>query len=69
VIRIACVRDPEAVVDYCSTNIGPQRYYLHTAVGGQGWRVYRTRMDPTWSIDLADELEAQAVIIALKYSE
>ena len=68
-ITIGRVRNPEAVVEYYSTEIGPQRYYLHTAQGGEQWRIYRTRTDPTWSLDLADGLTAHAVIIVLKYSE
>ena len=66
-ITIRDVKNPSAIIQYCRANIGPQRFHLHNAVGGVGWRLYTTTTDRTWSIDVEDEL--QATRIALQYSE
>lgn len=47
---------------YCCKHISPQRYYLHSGIGGVGWNV--TLGEQGWTVQAPNE---HLVIIRLKY--
>jgi hypothetical protein len=53
------------IIDPCERVIGPRRYYLPTAIGGEAWSIVRC-VD---SLDfvVATEDEYASMIIALRY--
>lgn len=64
----------QQIAEYCHANISPRRYYIHTAIGGKGWRLYSEyikaadnwkRQHIEWRLEVEDE--QQAIIIKLKY--
>ena len=57
------------VANYCIDNIGPRKYHLHNAIGGESWAIkYDPRINHSntgnWVVECASE---HAVIIRLKY--
>jgi len=44
-------------------NIGPRMFYLHNAMGGQGWVIKRNYKKRTWELTLEDEKLATYFII------
>jgi len=46
------------VAAYCSHAISPQRYYLHTAIGGRDWSVHHDpatdNTEGNWVVEAAD---------------
>jgi hypothetical protein len=53
------------IIDPCERTIGPRRYYLPTAVGGEAWSVVRSA--DSLDFVVATEDEYATMIIALRY--
>ena len=53
------------IIDHCERTIGPRRYYLHTAIGGDAWAIVRCADSLDFTVETEDEYAT--TIIALKY--
>ena len=53
------------IIDHCERTIGPRRYYLHTAIGGEGWAIVRCVDSLDFTVETEDEYAT--TILALKY--
>lgn len=53
------------IIDHCERVLGPRRYYLHTAIGGEGWSIVRCVDSLDFTVETEDEYAT--TIIALKY--
>jgi hypothetical protein len=45
------IKDQRKVEHYCVKNIGRRLYYIHNAIGGQGWSIKRQGYDLVLTID------------------
>lgn len=59
------VRGYRELVDYCSANISPRRYFLHNQIGGPGWRVIRKQGYWELEIDDLENIDAHLTWLAL----
>lgn len=61
------------IANYCHSNISPRRYYLHNAIGGNGWslkpNISSTLTNVTYILKLDSEFEYHLTIIALRYGQ
>lgn len=48
---------------WCLTYIGPRRYYLHNAIGGEGWKISQQNVDTMLSIN--DDKKALMAMLTL----
>ena len=53
------------IIDHCERTIGPRRYYLHTAIGGEAWAIVRCADSLDFVVETEDEYAI--MILALKY--
>ena len=53
------------IIDHCERVIGPRRYYLPTAIGGDSWSVQRSKDSLDFVVETEDEYAI--MILALKY--
>lgn len=47
--------------EWCDKNISERTYWIHNAVGGPGWQVFRTGagwQDHSWTLKVEDEGDA-----------
>lgn len=61
------VKNLKQIETYCSGNISPRRYYLHNALGGEGWRIFRK--DGYWNLEINNEKDITSHITWLALTD
>lgn len=62
------LRNHLRTVKYCSANIAPQEYWIHNAIGGQGWRVSLAQQHDgsvQWQLTLDEPYHMHATMMVL----
>jgi hypothetical protein len=49
---------------WCMKHVGPRLYYIHDKIGGEGWRIMRTRSSETL-LCLEDDKKATMAMLML----
>lgn len=50
---------------WCMKFIGPRLYYIHDRMGGEGWRIMRSRTDGSTLLCLEDDKKATIAMLTL----
>ena len=50
---------------WCMKHIGPRLYYIHDRIGGEGWRIMRSRTTSEMLLCLEDDKKATMAMLML----
>lgn len=60
--RVPSVGKAEA---WCMKHVGPRLYYIHDRIGGEGWRIMRSRNKSEMLLCLEDDKKATMAMLML----
>ena len=50
---------------WCMKHVGPRLYYIHDRIGGEGWRIMRSRNKSEMLLCLEDDKKATMAMLML----